>query len=86
MFIKTSSQIILEAESGEVYKITPLNGSVLIESQPNIEPNVDFTIDDELAKDVLVKLEKHWHEEDGFAKPEFQRNRDGVPENDIISS
>jgi hypothetical protein len=81
MFIKTSDQITLESENGEVYKITPLDGSVLIESQPNA-----FTEEDKLNQsgiDIRDSLEK-WHREDEFAKPEFQRNQDWLPEDGEI--
>jgi hypothetical protein len=67
-FIKTQNTITLKAKSGEIYKITPVKGVVHIEIEQYNEMN-----------DTLVE---NWRNEEGFAKPEWQRMQDWTPEED----
>jgi len=69
-FIKTQHTITIEAESGEIFRITPVEGFVHIE----IEQYQDNEMNDTLIE--------NWKNEDGFAKPEWQRNQDWIPEDD----
>ena len=69
-FIKTQNTITLEAESGEIFRITPVEGVVHIEIEQYQENEMN---------DTLVE---NWKNEDGFAKPEWQRMQDWTPEDE----
>lgn len=94
-FIKTSDPITLECESGEIFRISPLGGSVLIEIEPNSsEPSslpkeesekVSQEHLDQLYAEGMEsqKYVENWDKEGGFAKPEFQRNKDWISEDEL---
>lgn len=70
-FIKTENPITIEAESGEIFRIAPVGGVVHIEIE-------QFTEESE-ESDYFID---RWKNEDNFAKPEWQRKQDWIPEDE----